>query len=204
MRKLIIAALSSFLTLATPALPGTQDLDFVVNEMFYSVGFESEITHIGETWLERLGPALDQVGAEVRDEEAFKAAVVAPWIEDYRARIIKAHRAALEEFLSPEELSDIAEFLPTRDGQAFLALSPQNPPSTELLETLRASPLLPLFEHKRDIDKHTYTERVALKVDLSKSLRMGGVANLLADPDLVSFEDEENREQVVQSLRAMQ
>ncbi len=205
MKQIFSYALCSFLTFSAPSFGGMQDdLDYIVTEMFFSAGFTSEVEHMTTTMVNRLSPALAGVGGEILDEEAVRQAMTSPWLEDYRSRTIKAHREAFEAYLTPDEIAEIAAFLPTETGQAFLSLSPQNPPSSCFLDTLRDGPLLAFFEHKRDIDKHTYPALYELRADLHRQFRLGAMADLVADPALIGFEDESQRDKVVTSLRALQ
>ncbi|MEL7149450.1 MAG: hypothetical protein AAGK71_01885 [Pseudomonadota bacterium] len=205
MKHALCLLIAVFICLAPPARANVDDdIQYIVDSLFYSQGYAEETNHKSDQIISRLSAALAKLGAEIRDETAFRDAILGPYEVSYRAQIMAANAEAMRELLSEDEIAAIADFLPTPDGQAFLTLSPQKPPSSGFLAKLRESPLKPFFEHKSEFDARTMSVRLSAKTQMREVLSMKRIANLIEEYDIVTFEDETKRSEVVKALRNLE
>ena len=205
MKHAVCLLIAVFVCFAPPARANVaDDIQYIVDSLFYSQGYAEEAGHNSDQIISGLSAALAKLGAEIRDETTFRDAVLGPYEDSYRVQIMAANAKAMRELLSEDEITAIADFLPTPDGQAFLTLSPQNPPSSGFLAKLRESPLKPFFEHKSEFDARTLSVRLSAKNQMREILSMKRIANLIEDSDIVTFEDETKRSEVVKALRKLE
>lgn len=187
MRRLLLSV-CILAGLSQVALAGAaEDAAFIAERTVSSADYRGGQAELNRQIFRNIEAGLQRLGAEVVDPDRFIEELVGSWPTVFEAEFAQVLNAALTE----KELAELAEFYRSDEGRDYLETG-------ELL-----NPVAMLDVLRRAMAVRSGLE-AALAPRLNEMFSPQRVAEILEMPDVVRFENEATRDDVVHALRNAQ
>ncbi|MEL6296469.1 MAG: DUF2059 domain-containing protein [Pseudomonadota bacterium] len=199
-RILLLAVLltNPFVTFAGPS----GDATFIAQQHIAFGGYAERLAELEAEVFNNLEPAIERLGAKVIDPVAFTKELTGQFTETFLPSVLISSADGFEKILTPQELSELAQFYRSEAGQKFLAKSPTAIEDFDRFDFFRSGPGAPLIEHYPELTANM--EQVVSQglATINASFNMDRLAKILENPGIVTFDDEETRARVVAGVRS--
>ena len=178
---------------------------FIVDQNIESRNYDDAWETLSTQVVSSLSEAMDGFGARIVDHERFIEAFLGGFratleeeLSNQREEVIAAYTRLLTE----DELADLAAFYRSSEGQTFLREASASGSSPEQTLAFFQGPGRPILEHREALLIHLEAYASAIEAPLLETFAMEHLADIMAEPDIVAFEDEGLRARVVAKMRA--
>lgn len=197
--RLVTAAILGLLP--TSGFSGSvENARFIAEQHLDALGYAQRLDALERRTLSSLRSGLEPFGATILDSDRFMHELTGEYTDSALPDLVTAASDAFVEHLTPQELAQLAAFYRSEAGKVLPAQpvwdleGNAHPPLSD------DGPLAPLFEKspqlKASMD-HIMTRGLTTIADLFTAERLAGI---VADPEIVGFEDETMRADVVEAL----
>ena len=204
------ARMKQFLTLAFCIVFGTTspmtaetatDATYIVEQHIISGNYEKKFAIIAQDTLAIMRPAFERFGAEIINSDRFLGELVGDYHLEFMSRIQKEATIAYQEILAPEELTALANFYRSDEGQKLLAQGLSAETLNDSAAFFRVGPGESILEHMPKLLAHMNEPIREAQARINELFSMNRMAEIMEMKSIIKFEDESRRQIVVDSLR---
>jgi len=157
------------------------------------IRFDANLDELADETIDSLSINLARFGAKITDKAAFRTALLGTYEVDFRHDLKSVYATGLRDILSNQERAALLRFFSTPDGQTALAVAFPNAPASPALQ--------PLVERWDTLNSHTASVRHAYSEETAEMFSSARFADLIENPALVAFQNEDMRKRVTTALR---
>ncbi|MDA8585228.1 hypothetical protein N9L47_03060 [Rhodobacteraceae bacterium] len=146
---------------------------------------------------------IEELGGTVIDPDRFTKALFGDSVKDYLLTIKEYHRSAYLELFTPDEITALANYYRSENGQNLLTGDPETPEYAELYAFFEAGPGAPFLTQRDALIEKVEEPIRDQMVRIEQMFSMSRVADFIERPDLIHFEDESRRKAIVEGMREL-
>lgn len=178
-----------------------EDARFIAERHVLCDGSAEKLEALERALFNDLKPGTEKLGAKILDPDRFMQALMGAYSERFLPSLVASLTEAYGRVLTSQELSDLADFYRSTQGDEPLTCAPKTASDPDGGGFWVDGPGAPLLEHQPEIVSGMEQFLVDGFSIIRSSFTMDRMAEIFQDPEIIGFEDEDLRAEVVAAMR---